>query len=141
MINIPGLNLAFHPQIVVACVAAALSAFTLLWMIVTSVLHRRLRIRSESLEAELGALREELSQAEARVEGRANARAEALCRQAYARLAEQLRFLERRADGRSFDQAIDSARHGAGSGQLSEQFGLSRGEAELVARLHGRAAS
>jgi hypothetical protein len=38
----------------------------------------------------------------------------------------------------SFDQAIDSARRGADPVKLTQQFGLSRGEADLVMRLHGQ---
>jgi len=38
----------------------------------------------------------------------------------------------------SLDQAIDWARGGADTERLAQQFGLSSGEAELVARLHGR---
>ena len=37
----------------------------------------------------------------------------------------------------SLDLAIEWARQGADTDKLSEQFGLSSGEAELVARLHG----
>jgi hypothetical protein len=53
-------------------------------------------------------------------------------------LAERMGTLEVRGQSRAFDQAIDSARRGADPGRLTEQFGLSRGEADLVARLHGR---
>jgi Protein of unknown function (DUF2802) len=37
-----------------------------------------------------------------------------------------------------FDQAIDFARRGTDPGRLTQQFGLSRAEADLVTRLHGR---
>ncbi len=37
----------------------------------------------------------------------------------------------------SVDRAIELARHGADADKLTEQFGLSPGEADLVARLHG----
>jgi hypothetical protein len=39
---------------------------------------------------------------------------------------------------RALNEAIESARHGSDTGRLSAQHGLSRAEAELVARLHGR---
>ncbi len=57
--------------------------------------------------------------------------------------AEQSRIAERVAlaesgGGRVLDDAIDSARRGASIGALVETFGLSRGEASLIARLHGR---
>lgn len=57
---------------------------------------------------------------------------------AHARLAERLVALESRGEARSFDQAIDLARRGASVGKLTESLGLSRGEADLIARLHGR---
>jgi len=41
------------------------------------------------------------------------------------------------ASAGSLDQAIDWARHGAAADTLATQFGISRGEAELVSRLHG----
>jgi len=57
--------------------------------------------------------------------------------------AEQTRLAERLAlaesgGGRAVDDAIESARRGASVGTLVETFGLSRGEASLIARLHGR---
>ena len=49
--------------------------------------------------------------------------------------------LELRGTAQCFDQAIDAARRGADTGKLTQQFGLSRSEADLVARLHGRSKS
>jgi hypothetical protein len=136
-----GLNLHVHPEIMVACAAAALSAFTLLLMMMAIAANRHLRRRCEALESSVVALHGALvrNRNEAGVAAtQATDRVRRL-EQAGVHLTERLRFVERRSDGRSFDLAIDSARHGAASGQLAEQFGLSRGEAELVARLHGRA--
>jgi hypothetical protein len=56
----------------------------------------------------------------------------------YSGVAERVDQVELRGGSQSFDQAIDSARRGADPGKLTQQFGLSRGEADLVARLHGR---
>ena len=56
----------------------------------------------------------------------------------YAGVTDRVDQLELRGAAPSFDQAIDSARRGADPGKLTRQFGLSRGEAELVTRLHGR---
>jgi Protein of unknown function (DUF2802) len=56
----------------------------------------------------------------------------------YAGVADRVELVELRGSVQSFDQAIDSARRGADSGKLTEQFGLSRTEADLVTRLHGR---
>ncbi len=53
-------------------------------------------------------------------------------------VAERIERVELRSPVRSFESAINSARRGADSGRLTQQFGLSRGEAELVWRLHGR---
>jgi hypothetical protein len=54
-------------------------------------------------------------------------------------VAERMLLAESHNANRSFEEAIDSARRGAASGKLAVRFGLSRGEADLVARLHGRA--
>jgi hypothetical protein len=56
-------------------------------------------------------------------------------------LAARMDQLELRGAAQCFDQAIDAARRGADTGKLTEQFGLSRSEADLVARLHGRSKS
>jgi hypothetical protein len=58
--------------------------------------------------------------------------------QEYSSVAERVDLVELRGTAQSFDQAIDSARRGADPGKLTQQFGLSRGEADLVTRLHGR---
>jgi hypothetical protein len=58
--------------------------------------------------------------------------------QEYAGVADRVDQVELRGAAPSFDQAIDSARRGADPGKLTRQFGLSHGEADLVARLHGR---
>jgi hypothetical protein len=57
--------------------------------------------------------------------------------QEYSGVIDRVELVELRGSVQSFDQAIDSARLGADSGKLTQQFGLSRGEADLVARLHG----
>ncbi|MEP6547088.1 MAG: DUF2802 domain-containing protein [Gammaproteobacteria bacterium] len=79
---------------------------------------RRWQSRCISMESSLAALR--------RVE------------QDYAGVAERVDLLELRGSAQSFDQAIASARRGIDSGRLAQQFGLSRSEADLVTRLHGR---
>jgi hypothetical protein len=58
--------------------------------------------------------------------------------QEYSGVADRVERVEIRGAGQNFDQAIDSARRGADPGKLTERFGLSRGEADLVMRLHGR---
>ncbi len=125
-----------HPQVAVACAAVVAAALALLGLMAVALANRRLRARSERLESGLASLGNTLELAEAEA-ATAAARLQRL-EQAHEKVSERLRFVERRTDGRSFDQAIDSARRGAGSGKIAEQFGLSRGEAELVARMHGR---
>jgi hypothetical protein len=55
----------------------------------------------------------------------------------YSDVAERVDLVEARGPAKALDEAIDSARRGADLKRLTQQFGLSRGEAELVARLHG----
>ena len=53
-------------------------------------------------------------------------------------VAERVDLVEARGPVKALDEAINSARRGADTRRLTAEFGLSRGEAELVARLHGR---
>jgi Protein of unknown function (DUF2802) len=46
--------------------------------------------------------------------------------------------LEARRAGQSYDQAIEWVRRGANPEALTQNFGLSRGEADLVTLMHGR---
>jgi len=57
----------------------------------------------------------------------------------YSDVAERVDLVEARGPAKAIDQAIDQARRGADTRRLTREFGLSRGEAELVARLHGHA--
>jgi hypothetical protein len=97
---------------------------------------RRALRRQGALEADLVRLRREVEAAtgiSVRV-GERLRRAEAQARLAGERLGQ----LELRGEGRPYDQAIDLAQRGAGADNLVRNFGLSRGEADLVALLHGR---
>jgi hypothetical protein len=58
--------------------------------------------------------------------------------QSGAQLADRLGQLELRGEGRPYDQAIDLVRHGADADRLVRNFGLTRGEADLVELVHGR---
>lgn len=51
---------------------------------------------------------------------------------------ERIGQLEVRNEGRSYDQAITLARRGADPNRLMTNFGLSRGEADLVALMHNQ---
>jgi hypothetical protein len=55
----------------------------------------------------------------------------------YSEVAERVDLVEARGKPKALDEAIHSARRGADTRRLTSEFGLSRGEAELVARLHG----
>jgi len=94
------------------------------------------RARCLAVESNLTAVRREL-EIVASVSMKAGRRVMRI-EQAYSGVAERVDQVELRGAAKSFDQAIDSARRGADSGKLTQQFGLSRGEADLVTRLHGR---
>jgi hypothetical protein len=94
------------------------------------------RTRCESVETRLAALRRELELA-ASISAETGRRVKRI-EQEYAGVSDRVDQVELRGAAPSFDQAIDCARRGAESGKLAQQFGLSRGEADLVTRLHGR---
>ena len=97
---------------------------------------RRWRSHCLSMESSVMALRRELELATSisLKSGRRVNRIE----QQYMGVADRLEQVELRGAVQSFDQAIDAARRGADSSKLARQFGLSRAEAELLTRLHGR---
>jgi hypothetical protein len=94
------------------------------------------RARCVSVESSLTAVRREMELATSisMKTGRRVNRIE----QEYSGVAERVDQVELRGSVQSFDQAIDSARRGADPVKLTQQFGLSRGEADLVMRLHGQ---
>jgi hypothetical protein len=53
-------------------------------------------------------------------------------------LADRLGQLELRGEGRPYDQAIALVQRGADADRLVRNFGLTRGEADLVTLVHGR---
>jgi hypothetical protein len=117
-----------------ACALLAVAGAAATCVVLVSL--SRCRARIVSLESRLAALRGECEPALS--EGaRAGARIERL-EQELTAVGERMDALERRGETRVFDQAIDSARRGVDPERLTAQFGLSRGEADLVARLHGR---
>ena len=97
------------------------------------------RARCLAVESSLAAVRRELDLV-ASISMKTGSRLKRI-EQEYSQVADRVDIVELRGAVQSFDQAIDSARRGADSGKLTQQFGLSRGEAELVARLHGHAKS
>jgi hypothetical protein len=106
---------------------------------------RALQLHDSALESRAAALRRELDRvtaAAANAQLQAQARTQArlqLLEQNYATITNRIGLVEFRSEGHSFDQAIDFARRGADPDKLAAKFGLSRGEADLVTRLHGRA--
>ena len=94
------------------------------------------RTRCLALESSVAAMHRELELA-ASISVKTGRRVRRI-EQEYSSVADRVDQVELRGTAQSFDQAIDSARRGADSGKLAQQFGLSRGEADLVTRLHGR---
>jgi hypothetical protein len=97
---------------------------------------RGCRTRCVALESSLAAMRRELELA-ASISAKTGRRVQRIEHE-YSGVADRVDQVELRGTAQSFEQAIDSARRGADSGKLAQQFGLSRGEADLVTRLHGR---
>jgi hypothetical protein len=96
---------------------------------------RRWRRHCLSLEESVAAMRREVEMMAA-ISMRTGRRVQRIQHE-YSGVAERVELVELRGSSPSFDQAIDSARHGTDSGRLTQQFGLSRAEADLIARLHG----
>jgi len=99
---------------------------------------RRWRAQCESLEARIQALRRELELV-ASISVRTGRRVQRVEHE-FSGVVERVDLVESRAapGPAALDQAIDLARRGADPDRLEQQFGLSTGEAELVARLHGK---
>ena len=127
---------------ILACIALALSLGAALAAYITMHLTRGLRERCDSLEDSVAAIRRELELV-ASISVRTGRRVQRVEHE-FSGVAERVDLVETRsalaATGLgAMDQAIDLAKRGARPDLLAEQFGLSSGEAELVARLHGRA--
>jgi hypothetical protein len=117
--------------------AGLLFAFTAALMaLLVSRSNSRLRLRCEAVESSLAATRRELELLSS-ISLKTGRRVKRFERE-YAGVTDRVALVELRGSTQSFDQAIDSARRGTDPGRLTEQFGLSRGEADLVTRLHGR---
>jgi hypothetical protein len=108
-------------------VGAALGSLGLVFALIAIRDARRWRARCRAVESGLQAIRGQLT-------GRAADR----LGEEFSQVADRLEQLENRGATQPLDQAIDSARLGASPGALAQKFGLSRLEAELVTRLHGR---
>ena len=122
-------------ELLAALASGALAGAGLIVGTALAVRARRLGRRLRVLEAELTALKVTL-----RATSGTSTRAEDRLRrieQAAAQLNDRLGQLELRGDGRPYDHAIALVRHGGDAERLVSHFGLSRGEAELVSRVHG----
>ena len=101
---------------------------------------RRWQVRCESLEVSVEALRREVELV-ASISARTGRRVQRV-EHDYSDVADRVEVVESRgpttAGSESLGQAIEWARRGADAEKLAEQFGLSSGEAELVARMHGK---
>jgi len=128
---LPGGNAA-----VLAAVAALLAGLALATAVLALGGLRRARARTTALEAAAAAQRRELEAAA----GVAARTLQLLARLNAERtqLQERLQVLERRGGAGALDEAIAFARRGGAPAGLRARFGLSRGEAELVTRLHAR---
>ena len=116
--------------------AASLAICALSAVAALSFSLRRWRIRCAAVESSLAAMRRELD-VTASISLRTGSRVNRIERK-YSGVAERIESVEQRGPAQCFDQAIDFARRGTDSGGLTQQFGLSRAEADLVTRLHGR---
>ena len=109
----------------------ALLAVLALWFSV-----RRWRTRCLAVESSLAVMRREF-EVVASISLRTGRRVKRIEHE-YSSVADRVELAELRGPAQCFDQAIDSARRGTDPGRLTQQFGLSRVEADLVTRLHGK---
>jgi hypothetical protein len=116
--------------------ATSLAICALFAVIALSLSMRRLRKRCAAAESSVAAMRREL-EVMASISARTARRVNRMERE-FSGVAERIESVELRGPAQCFDQAIDFARRGTDSGKLTQQFGLSRAEADLVTRLHGR---
>jgi Protein of unknown function (DUF2802) len=128
--------LSFNLMSLVAIGGASSSACALLVIFVLTRTLRRLKRQHLALESSVAAMRREL-EIVGSISLRTGRRVKRI-EHDYSGVADRVELVELRGSAPSFDQAIDSARRGIDSGRLTQQYGLSRVEAELLTRLHGR---
>ena len=128
--------IAIDISTVMSSCALLLSAVALVALLVQSRTLAQWRERCLALESSVPVLRREMERMASlsAKTGRQVIRIE----NGYSEVAERVDRVESRGRPRSLGAAIHSARRGAQPVKLTRQFGLSRGEAELVARLHGQ---
>jgi hypothetical protein len=123
-------------NILLALSSAALGLLGLVCALLALRAVRGWQVRCLSLESSLTAVRREMEMV-ASISLKTGRRLKRI-EQEYSGVADRVDQVELRGASQCFDQAIDSARRGADPVKLSQQFGLTRGEADLVTRLHGR---
>ena len=128
--------ISFNVNTILEMAAASTAICALIAIVALSFSMRRLRKRCALVESSLAAMRREL-EATASISLRTGRRVKQIERECSG-VAERIESVELRAPAQCFDQAIDFARRGSDPGKLTQQFGLSRAEADLVTRLHGR---
>ena len=116
-----------------ACLLSLVSVGAVLWLY-RAMAHWRARYLT--LEAGLPALRHQVDMISS-LNARTDREVKKIAHE-YFDVQDRVGLLEQRGNGRVVGDAVDSARRGADLGKLTQQFGLSRGEAELVNRLHGQ---
>jgi Protein of unknown function (DUF2802) len=121
---------------ILAISGAALGALGLVAACIALRTSSAWRHRCLGFEADLAAVRRELELVTS-ISVKAGRRVQRV-EQECSGVAERIDQVEQRGTVRAFDQAIDFARRGADPSRLTQQFGLSNGEADLVMRLHGR---
>jgi hypothetical protein len=119
-----------------AAVLAVAAVVALPVAVVLGVVAGRLGRRLAAAEQQLALLRAEVGAAVG-LGAKAGERLRRL-EKVSARMAERLGQLELRGEGRPYDQAIALAQRGGDADRLVSHFGLSRSEADLLARVHGR---
>jgi hypothetical protein len=127
---------SFNLMSLIAIGGASLGVCALLSIFMLTRTLRRLKRQHLALESSVAAMRREL-EIVGSISLRTGRRVKRI-EHDYSGVADRVELVELRGSAPSFDQAIDSARRGTDSGRLTQQYGLSRVEAELVARLHGR---
>ncbi len=123
-----------YPGLVLAALGAVFVLATVL-LGVAVLRNGRLSRRLAAMEGQFESLRADVA-ATTGIGVRAGERLRRLD-QITGQMGERLGQLELRGEGRPYDQAIALVRRGADAGRLMTNYGLSRGEADLVALVHG----
>ncbi len=127
-----------NPEIILNVAVAGIAAAALVVAMLAVHAARLWRTQCEALQSSVAALRRELELV-ASISVRTGRRMQRV-EDDFSTVTERVDQVELRAAPATgaLDQAIALARRGAQPQRLEQQFGLSTGEADLVARLHGQ---